>query len=234
MPMLISTPEEYFREKQEDFFEFAYCGPINNKNFYKYRDAFNAWWEERFPEHPVTRLGPSEYSGWILGGPSMSTTPPDEAVRQAFLEKWTYKKSPWKLVEHRYADWLSAVQSCQIVSAPLQERRRVRYWQRPEGPLLLSQNTSGELLSRADARWWFSHDMPGHSADARTKLVSGEYFYYPPSDRAKEAHRASIDWEVIEELYAAQALEKSPAFMTWLRETLSIPDGEALKIITDP
>ena len=233
MPMLISTPEDYFREKQEDFFEFEYCGKENRTAFAKHRDEMNEWWDKLFPQHQVTRLGPSEYSGWICGGPGMSTTPVNETVRKAFLEKWTFKSSPWKLVEHRYNDWLTAVRSCEVVAAPLQVRRSVRYWQLPEGPLLLGQNAAGRLLSRHDAKWWFSQDMQGHKADLRMGMVSGVYFYHPSNTAGKTDHLASIDWEDVADLEAAKKLEGSKKFKKWLRTTLAIPDNEKLEITTE-
>lgn len=232
MPMLIETPEDYFRGHQGDFFEFAYRGPQNKKAFVKHRGERNAWLKKLLPKRPLIHLGPSEYSGWICGGPTLSATPADESIRQAFLERWTFPSSPWELVEHRYADWHASLTSCNVLESPLHPARCVRYWQLPEGPLLLGQNNAGHHLSRRDAQWWFSHDMPGHRADQRTGIVSGEYYVEQLGDEGKACHVASIDWEEFNELDVAKQLETNPEFIAWLRKTLSIPDEDILQIST--
>ena len=232
MPMLISTPEGFFRAEKRDFFEFSYCGKPTKKAFKKHLGEMNAWWESTFPQHATTVLGPSEYSGWIEGGPGMSTTAADEVVKQGFLDRWSERSSPWTLVHHRYSEWLELLESCEVIPATLAESRSVRFWRFQDGPLLISPMQNGRLLSLRDAQWWlanFAHRPHG----IQSNVISGEYKFFTERDAAN-LHYVTIDWESIDELKVACDLATDPEFRAWLCATLSVPQGEKMIVTGDP
>lgn len=232
MPMLISTPEGFFRAEKRDFFEFSYCGKPTKKAFKKHLSEFNAWWKATFPQYATTVLGPSEYSGWIIGGPGMVTTPADELVKQGYLDRWSDKSSPWTMVHHRYSDWLELLESCEVIPAPLAESRSVRFWRLQEGPLLISPMQNGRLLSLRDARWWLANF--GHRLhESQSNAISGEYKVFTEKE-AVSLRYVTIDWENNDELYIARNLESDPEFRAWLCATLSVPQGEKMIVTSDP
>lgn len=83
MPILISTPEQWFRTRQCDFFEIRLIK--GQKGIPK---RLLNWFAVNLREPTVHVLGSSERSGWISGGPTMSVVAMDEDEVQAFSDRW--------------------------------------------------------------------------------------------------------------------------------------------------
>ncbi len=83
MPMLLSTPEHWFRTKACDIYEFR---PGEDQSALP--DELKTWLAMTMPERQLQTLGPSEHSGWICGGPTMSVLAMNAAEVNMFQERW--------------------------------------------------------------------------------------------------------------------------------------------------
>lgn len=71
MPRLIRTPEEILREEKRDLYyvEFSSVdGIFDERENPPGRAELIAWLEKHAPQCQIEPLGPSERSGWIVGG----------------------------------------------------------------------------------------------------------------------------------------------------------------------
>lgn len=116
MPQIISTPEAWFREKQTSFYqidfdigydEYSQLGDEGWKRLIKAeKSSLEAWLVEFMPNVEWVVLGPSEYSGWIMGGPALKSAVLHDEQVNLFQSGWS-KHPYWRLVERRFEDWRS-------------------------------------------------------------------------------------------------------------------------------
>lgn len=182
MPYLLNTPEGWFRTNQRDIHELAYDVPDNfwdlsakeqNRIKRQYREdskKLTKWFKENLPDVELTILGPSEYSGYILGGPTMKVADFDEAGRKAFEAHWA-PKQPWQILVHSYADWAKGIASVRLLELPANPDEPCRWWDTPEGIVLMSADHTGKLLSQYDANWLLKQFHP--------ELAKVEEYAYP-------------------------------------------------------
>lgn len=182
MPYLLNSPEGWFRTKQCDIHELAYVVPDNiweltakendriKRQYRQDSEKLTKWFEENLPGVELTILGSSEYSGYILGGPTMKVANFDEAGRKAFEAHWL-PKQPWQIVIHSYADWAKRIASVRLLETPANPDESCRWWDTPEGIVLMSADFAGKLLSQYDANWLLKQFRP--------KLAKVEEYAYP-------------------------------------------------------
>lgn len=86
MPQLIRTPEQIFREERCDvyYLYFNQDDLVGRAT----RDEMQTWFQQHMPNSPVEAMGPSEYSGWICGGPAMLRIAFTDADLKKFCEVW--------------------------------------------------------------------------------------------------------------------------------------------------
>jgi len=114
MPHLISTPEAWFREKKTSFFqidfdisydEYSNLGDEGWKRLIKAeKSSLESWLEKFMSNVEWVVLGPSEYSGWIEGGPALKSAVLNDKQVHLFKSQWD-KHPYWRLVERRFEDW---------------------------------------------------------------------------------------------------------------------------------
>lgn len=123
MPMLISTKEQWFRKEKRDIWKLDFDLPyeqyqkLGDKKVQKmYKDEMgelNAWIEANQPQVKWHVFGPSEYSGYMMGGPSYNVAEmTDDEVAQ-FNTKWCAHPY-WRLERQRYSDWRTFLDSFEV------------------------------------------------------------------------------------------------------------------------
>lgn len=186
MPYLIETPECWFRTNQRDIYELSYDVPENffdlsakaqkriQTQYRKESRKLTAWFESNLPEITLTILGPSEYSGYILGGPTMKVADFDEKGLEVFNAHWR-DKQPWKIIVHSFAEWAQRLSNVHLLSAPADPEKSCSWWDTPEGIVLLSADQNGKLLSRYDASWLLNQLRPNLAKAEEYAYPYGEY-----------------------------------------------------------
>jgi len=105
MPMRVSTPERWFRMRQCDLYQFQLAEgqkelPVELKD----------WIAENLADRTIELLGPSEHSGWIMGGPCYPTLAMSEEEVLKFSHRWEDDSGKsndprWQCYQRRYSDW---------------------------------------------------------------------------------------------------------------------------------
>lgn len=197
MPYLIDTPEGWFRQHQRDIhilkykvFKNFYDLPkrrqkIIEKRYRKDCDALEQWFQACLPHTELTILGPSEYSGYIIGGPAVKVADFDQAGLATFLEHWKPGQR-WRVAMERYADWETNLASTRLLTVPNVREQACRWWDTPQGFILLSCCQDGRQLSLGDAGWRLCQFYPEFTGVDNYAYPCGVY------SPAKDGGRAYI------------------------------------------
>lgn len=114
MPLLVRTPEQILREEKRDLYyiEFSVFGETgNDSEDPPGRSELLAWLEKHIPQCQVEPLGPSEKSGWVVGGiHGRIRVDFDAAGLAKFCHTWEnadgLSKDPrFQCMLIRYGDW---------------------------------------------------------------------------------------------------------------------------------
>jgi hypothetical protein len=113
--MLLSTPEDWFRTHQRDFYEFR-----PSKGQAALPPDLTTWLATNLPNRKLERLGPSEKSGWIIGGPTMLVMAMDEEEIQRYSEHWEDAAGKsidlrWQCYQWSYVSWCDAQEKTEAV-----------------------------------------------------------------------------------------------------------------------
>jgi hypothetical protein len=118
MPAVIGTPEQWFRTQGCDFFEISpiddseenfIFGDIPDRRRVEILAEAEEWFKQHLPHRSITILGPSEYSGFICGGPRMRVVALDENDLKLFGKF----DARWVCYQWRYQDWLDRFDNIQ-------------------------------------------------------------------------------------------------------------------------
>lgn len=185
MPMLVSTPEDWFRNKKKDLYLFEYQVKVRgqsekaykawSKKYQEGQKTLFAWFEQNLPVVQIDFFGPSEYSGWIEGGPCAHGADLDESSQAVFRTAWHKPGSPWQLELQSFEQWSHRIDSCRLLPIPLAVTQSVRWWDMPGGIVLLSKGDDGRCLSRWDAWWRLVQLIPELANAGIDDYPSGEY-----------------------------------------------------------
>ena len=114
MPMLVSTPEQWFRARQCDLYHFRLADgqkglPVELKD----------WIAKNLLDPKNQILGPSEHSGWISGGPCFPTIAMSDAEVLKFSDRWEDADGKsldpcWQCYQRRYTDWLETFDRIEV------------------------------------------------------------------------------------------------------------------------
>ena len=239
MPYLIDTPEEWFRSEMRDL---HLVRPTDTEREYS-KDEFVAaqkilrtWFADNLPSTTLSIIGPSEYSGWIEGGPRYMVADLDSQGLAVFNAAWS-KDSFWKITTWRFSDWGKRVESADLILPPARNIRRARWWDTPRGILLLDASTQvlfehvspGEYtLSLRDGWWRIQQLFPELSSHKANSFPCG-YFWPVQEDNffvstlIIEYPGFGVDWD-------PDAYKKDAQKMQKLKEALGIPDDLPIQI----
>ena len=193
MPYLLETPEKWFRTRHRDIHELVYDAPEDLWNRSKHKRDFYQrqfrkdtkkllWWLKKFlPDVHTQIMGPSEYSGYILGGPMMLVVDFDAESRQRFETLWTGRQ-PWRIEVHAHAEWATKVASVRISDAPGLPDEPCLWWDTPSGFILMSAYDSQRLLSFYDAEWLLMQKRPDIGLVEKECFPRGMFF---PADHVR-------------------------------------------------
>ena len=148
MPMIISTPEEWFREQQRDLYLIVLnenLGQPPKDKYKEFQKLLNKWFDEHLPNTSLRIIGSSENSGWITGGPCYFTADFDAKSLAIFNAAWA-PESEWKIEVWSFDEWRERVESVNLICSPGLEYEKIRWWNTSRGILFLNAITQGRFV----------------------------------------------------------------------------------------
>lgn len=240
MPYLIDTPEGWFRTKQKDLYVLDYrvdgesdCLSDSemdaiNKKYRDDQEILSEWFLVNLPATPLEVLGPSEYSGYILGGPCIIVADFDEPSLAKFCATWEKADSMWRVELKPYAQWLEKVRSCKLLPMPLATQQRVRWWDTPIGVILMSEAHDGISLSRRDAWWLLQQLVPELQSAKLDDYPYGEYF---PKDDKSPSYIVIDCGDPCIDTWDSSEYEKDQSKINKLRKALGILKEDSVRVV---
>jgi hypothetical protein len=239
MPYRIETPECWFRTRQIDLYVLEYQvseehslalsdSEALNTEYREDQKILHAWFSENLPATELQIVGPSEYSGYITGGPCSITADFDEASLTTFRAAWEKPDSRWQIELQTYNQWLVRIRSCVLLPVPLATQQRVLWWDTPEGFILLSAVTDNSLLSRWDAWWLLPQLLPVFKNANMDDFPCGEYF---PDEDPRHSYVVIDYGDVYGDKWRGDDYEKTMVQIAKLREALGIPTEDFVNVV---
>lgn len=238
MPHLIDTPEEWFRRVMRDLHLVLPSDTereYSKKEFIAAQKVLRTWFADNLPGTTLNIIGPSDYSGWIEGGPRYLTADLDSQGLAVFNAAWG-KDSFWKIETWRFSDWCKRVESANLIVSPARNIRRARWWDTPRGILLLDASTQvvfehvypGEkTLSLEDGWWRLQQLFPEFSNHKANSFPCG---YFRPGQDSSCTSLLIIDYPGLGVDWDPDAYKENARKMKKLKDALGIPDDLPVEI----
>ena len=180
MPIILSSPEAWFRTKGCDFYEFRSTDFDDADAFFrqpkKLPSLLTDWLASTFPDRSLQRLGPSEHSGFICGGPRLEVikmSPEEVSLYSAQWEDATGKcnDARWQCYQWPYEMWLEKFEHINVALGRPPEGTAYRWLLCNAGLFTItgsytaegSKNQSCPDLPCFDDWWWMRQQFPGHA-----------------------------------------------------------------------
>lgn len=238
MPHLIDTPEEWFRREMRDLHLVIPTDSereYSKEEFIAAQKVLHAWFADNLPSTTLSIIGPSEYSGWIEGGPRYLTANLDSQGLAVFNAAWG-KGSFWKIETWCFADWRKRVDSANLISSPARNIRRTRWWDTPRGLLLLDASTQvvfehvdpGDLTLSIEDGWWRIQQLFPEFSDHKANSFPCGYFR--PSQKGSCTSLLIIDYLGFEVDWDPYAYMKNARKIQNLKDALGIQDDLPIEI----
>ena len=243
MPYRIDTPEGWFRknhrnihvleyEIQEDFEKLSSRQQeALRKQYLRDCEIVDQWIKTHFPHVELSILGASEYSGYILGGPTMKVADFDVASLEAFEQHWTVGQ-PWRVRVEPYADWAKKIESVHLLKIPGCPNESCRWWDTPQGIILLSADREGNLLSRHDAAWHMKQLCPEFANLDVFAYPYGEYIAQPDKSNEKMLLVVAYGNYKIPE-WSGEEYKKDSLRLDNLRSALGLSQSHEVRVVVD-
>jgi hypothetical protein len=239
MPMIISTPEEWFRVQRRDLYLIVLnedLGQPSKDKYMEFQKLLNKWFDENLPNTLLRIIGSSENSGWVTGGPGYFTADFDANTLAIFNAAWG-AESAWKIEVWSFEKWREQVESANLISSPGLEYKKVRWWDTSRGILFLDAITQGVFvggdeqpgeihLTHRDGWWRLQQLFPEFSEYRADKFPSG--VFWPHANRANESFLI-LDWTCHAE-WKPEDYVKDVQKIRKLKIAIGIPEDMPLEI----
>ncbi|MEQ1486861.1 MAG: hypothetical protein ABL920_00075 [Methylotenera sp.] len=251
-----STPEGWFRTQHKDIYLLDRAKNLGRhprdrafdvleSDHFDIQDELLAWFAENLPAVTIKIILPSEYSGILLGADAI-VADLDETSLITFCDAWKNSDAGWMVVERlSYEQWLSRIQSCRLVSAPMErltwwsrmlsstkvvtysnQQQPVRWWDTPNGVRLISAAHNRKLPSCRDAWWLLQQLVPDMNGCNINDYPHGIFF--PQS--IGQSHHIGFDWVDDEiELWSGEQYQKDIVSMNGLLESLGVEKCDSIE-----
>lgn len=240
MPYIISTPEDWFRTQQQDLYVIQYRVPDEDNaedqeaDESLFRQAhkqaqkeLNAWFDEWLPHTPLRIIGASEYSGWMTGGPTYFTADFDPDGLALFKSAWD-ENSAWYVEVWSISDWRKRIDETKLLQSPVENLQKMRWWDTPQGILLLSAYTSDcgycedGFLSLKDGWWKLQQLFPELSEHQAKTFPCGKFWPFRMDDKS---HTDIFVEYVYGQSWDSKDYANNHQNLQQLAETIGIPEG---------
>lgn len=239
MPYLIDTPEGWFRKRRRDIHVLEYEIPEEfenlssrqqealRKQYRKDSQILERWIKANLPGVELTILGPSEYSGYIIGGPTMKVADFDAPARKVFEQHWIAGQ-PWRVRIEPYADWAKKMDSVRLLTSQANPDESCRWWDTPQGIILMSADQEGKLLSSYDAAWRLKQLRPELAGVKDSAYPYGEYIVQPVESILLIGY-GSFDFSE----WSGEDYKKDQRRLDKLRAALGLTRSHRVRVVVD-
>lgn len=239
MPMLIDSPESWFRREQRDLYFLSHSERRKahelkpralaalKKRYPSQVQAIESWLKIHLPAHRLMTIGPSEYSGWIMGGPSELALDLDAESVAKFMAAWVGYRSPWTLRTQHFSEWNERIMETTVVDPPLPQPRYLRWWDTPEGFLFLTGRDAERQISFGDADWRIRKLHGERFGERIQPFPCGEF--YPGDDRYGPT--IVIEWgDYREDSWRGTEYEENETRLLALRQALGLNPTQRVRV----
>ena len=221
MPQLIDTPESWFRREQRDLYFFKFTDEDENENA---TDELTKWFRQYLPATKLFKVGPSEYSGYICGGPTHLAVDFDNQSLETFCASWEHpdgksRDHRWQCWCYPFSKWIEKINDFHLYTNKLTEPQNLRWFDTPKGMFLIGAYKEGDLPSLYDA-WWIV-------CNAEPSLRKYSERAFPCGSLRKRP--SEIEWRVLIELsfekdsnWESEEFEKNPENRDRLRTAFGL------------
>ena len=243
MPYRIDTPEGWFRKRRRDIHALEYEVPedfeklssrqqeVLRKQYAKDCHALEQWIKANLPRVELSILGPSEYSGYIIGGPTMKVADFDASTRRTFEQHWA-AGDPWRVRVEPYTDWAKKIESVRLLETPAFPNGCCRWWDTPQGIILMSADREGNLLSSYDAVWRLKQCRPEFASTDLFAHPYGEYIVQLDIDGEKTYLVIGHGSYKIPE-WSGEDFKKNRHRLAKLRAALGVTRSRKVRVVVD-
>jgi len=243
MPYLIDTPEGWFRKHCRDIHVLDYEIPDDfenissrkqealQKQYAKDSQILELWIKANLPSVELTIIGPSEYSGYIMGGPTIKVADFDASAREAFEQHWA-AGHPWRVRVEPYADWAKKIESVRLLETPACPNESCRWWDTPQDIILMSADLEGNLLSSYDAVWRLKQLRPEFASTDFFAHPYGEYVVQPDNGSEKRYLVIGYGSYMMPE-WSGEDYKKNRRRLGKLRAALGLTRGHIVRVVVD-
>ena len=183
MPMLIQSPEQWFRTLARDFYEFR---PAKGQTGLPLE--LTDWIKEKLPHRALTLLGPSEHSGWICGGPTMYVLAMDPQEVDAYTARWEETSGRciderWQCFQWPYSGWLLKFERIDVSKGRPMTGTQYRWLLCAAGLYWLRGSYTEESeaikdfpgIPCRDDWWWACQSFPEVQTDRKQLLMGSDW-----------------------------------------------------------
>jgi hypothetical protein len=227
--MIVSTPEEWFRSKGTDFFELR-----PTEDGAQLPQELLDWVAAALPGRSVQRLGPSEYSGYISGGPSMEVLELNAQELAAFCARWEDADAKcidprWQCYQWPRQDWLDKLARVEVFEGLPPPGTVCRWFLCDVGACWFRGSYFGKGRKNFEGEpgrddWWLVRQRLPH-----LKIAEGEFFAMGFNAIGHDEKRIVV-YELYQERdgdvgYAGfERFSKETVFTDRIRQDLGVPE----------
>jgi len=155
----------------------------------------------------------------------------DAGAREAFEQHWEAGR-PWRVRVEPYADWATKIESDRLLDTPACPEKSCRWWDTPQGIILLSTDRESNLLSRYDAAWRLKQLRPEFTSVDVLAYPYGEYNVQPDEGNEKMLLVIAYGSYKIPE-WAGEDYKNDPQRLDKLRAALELTRSHKVRVVVD-
>jgi hypothetical protein len=189
------SPEKFFREYGQDLIAIDFVDFKFNEVISGYADdqptiealceSMLQWLDQFCPNSPYFVLTPSEYSGYLMGGPMMLSCIFTGDDQLKLTQQWRKDSKPlrYEIRSFSHSEWLAMLKATSCSQGDETPALPCRWWLINETLYAVGQNCNGHVLSIDDAEYRIRDEFPALKTLDLSHFPSGESCFDPRTNK---------------------------------------------------